>query len=358
MFITGSKYRKSQGNLTVINAPVYDNRSYFSRFMTWLSYFIYTFFVLKRIKGKPVLIISSNPPFLSMIGYIYKKIRGWNYIVRILDVYPDAIVQNGLIKRTNPIYKIWGLLNRIMYKHAKHVITLGHAMAQKTSKYTVNPCEVEILPDWVNVKQYKPIPKQKNWFAKKHFNNDNLNVVYSGNLGLTHDVDTIFRGIKLLQDQYDISFAVIGGGARKKEAIKQSNLLANLKYLPFQSKDTLPFSLASADVAIVCLGKGTEGISMPSKLYYSMASGCAILSISDGNNDLKYIVEKTNCGINIENGNVDQFVASIIKFKNDSLFLHDCKENSRKACLKYYSSDIVIPKYIKMVNKILINNTN
>ena len=358
MFITGSKYRKSQGNLTVINAPVYDNRSYFSRFMTWLSYFIYTFFVLKRIKGKPVLIISSNPPFLSMIGYIYKKIRGWNYIVRILDVYPDAIVQNGLIKRTNPIYKIWGFLNRIMFKHAKHVITLGHVMAVNTSKYIVTPRKVEVIPDWVNVKQYIPMPKNKNWFLKKYFDLNNLTVIYSGNLGLTHDVKTLFEGIKLLKDQNDISFAIIGGGARKEEAIKQSNLLTNLKYLPFQSDDTLPFSLASADVAIICLGKGTEGISMPSKLYYSMASGCAILSISDGYNDLKYIVEKTNCGFNIENGNVEQFVSSILKFKNDSLFLHACKENSRKACLEYYSSDIVIPKYIKMVKKILINNTN
>jgi len=355
VFITGSKFRKSKGNLIVINAPVYDNKSYVSRFRAWLTYFIYSVITLKGIKGKPILIISSNPPFLSMIGYIYKKIRGWNYIVRILDVYPDALVQNRLIRQTNPVYKMWGYLNRIMYSHAEHVITLGHIMAEKTSQYIDSSQKVKVIPDWVNVKQYKPIQKNKNWFSKKHFDLNNLTVIYSGNLGLTHDVDTLFEGIKLLKDQNSISFAIIGGGACKEEAINQSNLLNNLKYLPFQPEEILPYSLASADIAIICLGKGTEGISMPSKLYFSMATGCAIISISDGSNDLQYIVEKTKCGLNVENGNFDGFVDAIMEFKNNNAFLNNCKKNSREASLKYYSSDIVIPQYLNMVNKLLTN---
>ncbi len=289
------------------------------------------------------------------MGYIYKKIRGWRYIVRILDVYPDALVQNRLIRQTNPVNKMWGFINRIMYSHAEHVISLGHIMAEKTSQYIGSSQKVKVIPDWVDVRQYKPIPKNRNWFAKKHFVLNNLTVMYSGNLGLTHDVYTLFEGMRLLQNQNDISFAIIGGGARREEAMNQANLLNNLKYFPFQPDGVLPFSLAAADVAIVCLGKGTEGISMPSKLYYSMAAGCAIISISNGSNDLKYIVDKTNCGINVTIGDVSGFFDAIMEFRNNEIFLNDCKKNSRQASLKYYSSDTVIPKYLDMVNKMLSN---
>jgi glycosyltransferase involved in cell wall biosynthesis len=356
IFVTGSKFRQSKDNLIMINAPEYNNKSYFSRFRSWLSYFIYTLFILRNIKGKPVLVISSNPPFLPLIGYLYQKFRSWKYIVWVLDVYPDALVQNGLISQTNPVYKMWGSLNRKMYSHAKNIITLGHIMAKKTSKYVDPSHKIEVIPNWVNVKQYRPIPKSENWFAKKHFDLNNLSVIYSGNLGLTHDVNTIFKGIELLQGRKDISFTIIGGGARQEAAISQSKLLTNLKYLPFQPEEILPFSLASADVAIVCLGSGTEGISMPSKSYFSMATGCAILSISEGENDLKHTVEKQNCGINIGNGDIDGFVNAIMKLKNDEVFLKSCKENSRKASLKYFSSAAVIPKYIHMINKLHSNN--
>lgn len=355
VIITGAKFRKSKDNLTVIKAPKYNNKSYISRFRTWSSYFIYAFFFLIRIEGNPVLVISSNPPFLPLIGFFYKKIRGWKYIVRILDVWPDAMVQIGLVRQTNPIYKMWGWLNRIMFRHAKHTVTVAHFMAEKASQYIDSSSKVGVIPNWVNVEQYKPIPKSNNWFAKEHFDLINLTVIYSGNLGLTHDVTTLFEGMRFLQEQKDISFAIIGGGARQKEVVAQSKLLTNLKYLPYQPEDALPFSIASADIAIVVLGQGTEGISMPSKLYFSMAAGCAIISISDGNNDLKYIIENQNCGINIENGDIEGFVNAVMRFKNNELFLNNCKENSREAALKYYSSEVVIPKYLNMIIDMLNN---
>ena len=57
------------------------------------------------------------------------------------------------------------------------------------------------------------------------FQKDNLNVVYSGNLGLTHDIDVLFKGIELLQYRNDISFAIIGGGARQDLIQTKSKLL-------------------------------------------------------------------------------------------------------------------------------------
>lgn len=358
LFITGSRFRVSNDNLIMVHAPKYNNSTLFSRFRSWISYFIFTLIQLRNIKGKPILVISSNPPFLPLIGNIYKILRGWNYVVWVLDIYPDALAQNGLINTKNPVYKIWSYINRKMYKQANHIITLGNIMAERLSKYIYSNSEINIYPNWVNTDEYYPILKNNNWFAKEHFNLNHISVIYSGNLGLTHDAKTIFKGAKLMENQKNISFLMIGGGARKKEIINQSKVLTNLEYLPLQSEETLRFSLASADIAIVLLGKGSEGISMPSKLYFSLAAGCAILGISDGNNDLKYTIEKHNCGINIENGDTKGFFNALMKFKNDKPFLNKCKENSREAAIEHFSSNIVIPQFTNMINKLLNKNLN
>ena len=75
----------------------------------------------------------------------------------------------------------------------------------------------------------------------------------------------------------------IGGAGRAeelKEAAAQNPGVG--RYLPFQPAEALPYSMTSGDIAVVTLGKGTEGISMPSKCYYMMAAGCAILGLSEG----------------------------------------------------------------------------
>ena len=101
VFITGSKYKKKSEKLSVINAPKYNNSSYFSRFYTWFFYIFFVIFKLLKIKGKPILIISSNPPLLPLVGFMFKKLFDWTYIVRVLDVYPDAINQKQIISKNN-----------------------------------------------------------------------------------------------------------------------------------------------------------------------------------------------------------------------------------------------------------------
>lgn len=355
IFITGSNYKKKSNKLTIIKAPKYNNKTYFSRFYTWVFYFIFVMFKLFNIKGKPLLVISSNPPFLPLVGFLFNKFFHWNYIIRVLDVYPDAIYQKNIISKNNLIYKLWTKVNLLVYKRAKYVISLGQIMAKRVEQYLSLGNNVKVIPDWVNTEKFSPIPKDENWFFLKYFSHAELNVVYAGNLGLTHDVKTLFSGIESLQSHKGITFTIIGGGAHKSIAIQKANLFTNLNYLPYQSESALPYVLSSADVSIICMGKESEGISMPSKLYFSMASGSAILSISNSNNDLADIVSNSSCGINIINEDIEGFKNAILKFYNNKEFLKTCQANSRDLSLKSYSSDIIIPQYIAILNDAILD---
>ena len=179
--------------------------------------------------------------------------------------------------------------------------------------------------------------------------------MYAGNLGVTHDVKTLFDGIESLKHLKGIMFTIVGGGAHSTTAKEKAKIFPNLNYLPYQSEESLPYVLSSADVSIICIGKESQGISMPSKLYFSMASGNAILSISSINNDLADIVKKSNCGVNVMNEDIEGFKNAILKFYNNKDFLKASQENSREISLNFYSSDIIIPQYLSILNDVILS---
>ena len=63
-------------------------------------------------------------------------------------------------------------------------------------------------------------------------------------------------------------------------SFKRKNNLSNVTFLPYQESKILPYSFSSADFGIVSLGTGAEGLSVPSKTFYFLASGVTLLVIT------------------------------------------------------------------------------
>ena len=63
-------------------------------------------------------------------------------------------------------------------------------------------------------------------------------------------------------------------------------------------------AMAAADVALVTMKRGAEGIVMPSKTYSAMAAGQAILAVCPRESDLADLVAEHDCGWVIEPGDV------------------------------------------------------
>jgi colanic acid biosynthesis glycosyl transferase WcaI len=339
LLLTGTELRASRTpRLTVERAPSYDNSSYRTRLKTWLSF---TVAALKRgigLRGRPVVLVTTNPPFGAFVAYWLRKTRGFPYVIRVLDVYPDAISQSGLARGMGKIVPpIWDLGNRTAYAGAARVVTLGECMAERVQRSLPKEREVQIIPEWVDTASITPLPKDQNWFAKEHDQVGKLTVLYSGNLGLTHDIEGVFQAIAELKDEPKIQFMFVGGGARREEILRRTEPFPNCRVLPSQAEHVLPFSLTAADVAIVALGGSGRGISMPSKTYHMMAAGAAILGISSGDNDLGRTVQKHGIGLNLEPEDTVGIVSALLRFARDPEFLAQCRANARQAALLEFS---------------------
>jgi glycosyltransferase involved in cell wall biosynthesis len=222
-------------------------------------------------------------------------------------------------------------------------------MAERVRRQTRK--QVELIPSWVHPEEIRPIPKQENPFAKEHGFDRGLNVLYSGNLGLTHDISGLFVAAKRMESDTSLRFVLIGGGSRRRELLKLAEGVKNAHVLPFQPAEKVPLAMASGDVGLVALGKGAEGVSMPSKAYYMMSAGCALLGLSHGRNDITRLIDTYACGINVSPDDVDGIQGAIQRFRDDHDFLASCKRNSRKAAEGPFSANRCVPRYLELLSQ-------
>jgi glycosyltransferase involved in cell wall biosynthesis len=215
------------------------------------------------------------------------------------------------------------------------VFTLGQHLVDAIAKYMIQP--VVIIPNWVNSEFVKPMDKKDNTFAIKHGLTEKLVVMYSGNLGLTHDIESIVETADCLKDNHKVHFVIIGEGAKKTkiEQLVKDKGLGNVLMLPYQDKEVLPYSLSCADIGVVTLSQGAEMISVPSKTYYTLAAGSVILALASKESELGVLINTHNCGVVFEEpkaSEVAQFIEGLIT-EDEKLKLF--KENARKASFEY-----------------------
>ena len=60
----------------------------------------------KKVRGD-LIILTSEPPFLPILGWLISKIINTPYILIIYDLYPDILVNLKFLKKNNLIIKLW-----------------------------------------------------------------------------------------------------------------------------------------------------------------------------------------------------------------------------------------------------------
>ncbi|AKF25184.1 hypothetical protein YH65_07100 [Sulfurovum lithotrophicum] len=317
------------------------------RIYTWLMFTIQTFWKLLFLDKNSELFLVSNPPFVPILSLFFKKFFHQTFHLLIYDIYPDALVNFGYIKKDSFIYKIWAKINKKLFNEAKTVFTISENMSQ-TILYYAPEAKPVVVHNWVDTSFIKPMDKSENWFVDKHDLKDKFVVMYSGNLGQTHDLESLIEAANLLRDHKEIQFLIIGEGVKKASLMKMIEAydLKNVLMLPFQAPEVIPFSMTAADIGVVTLGVGAEALSVPSKTYYMLSAGNCILAIALRNSELGNLIEKYDCGAICNPGDVAVISDFILQMKeNRSEFDKKCinarnasNDFTMKNAMKFYES--------------------
>jgi glycosyltransferase involved in cell wall biosynthesis len=337
-------------SVRIIHSIAYNRSSAFSRFFSWTVFSTHYFFYLMFCKKPSHILVVSNPPTAPFITALVAGLRKIPFSIVVFDLYPEALQQAGMSSDKNWLFKRWQSNNRWTFKRAKSIITLSESMKAAVMKY-VDALKVHIIFNWADTDYIKPVDRKQNLFAAKHQLNNKFVVLYSGNMGLTHDLESLIEAAHILEAEKNIFFLLIGeGGKRKKlEAVVTQKKLENVRFLPYQDAASFPLAMASADVGVVTLGTGAEGISVPSKTYVNMAAGLAIIAISPANSELNRIVEQFSLGYVVLPNQPARLAEHIRFLANNPEELSKLKSRSREASLNFTSANA--DKYVEHLNR-------
>ena len=157
-------------------------------------------------------------------------------------------------------------------------------------------------------------------------------VGYSGNLGRAHDFDTILAASERLRDDPRIIFLFIGSGHnldKLANLVKSRGLDANFRFIPYQERAFLKYSLGVPDLHWLSLKPELEGLIVPSKFYGIAAAGRPTIAITAADGEIANLVRNYHCGRVIEPGESEKLAATILKLSRNPEQLATMGRNAR-----------------------------
>jgi glycosyltransferase involved in cell wall biosynthesis len=327
-----------------------------SKTVSGVIFFLRTILHLLRYSSRRQLVLlTTAPPFLPLAGYLVSLLCNITYVCLLYDLYPEIAIELKVVKKDYWLTKLWSHLNHLTWKKSAAVIVLSSTMRAKVLKECPEiASRVFIIPSWADPMEIKPIPKQDNWFAQKHDLVDRFTVMYSGNMGRCHDMETLLQAMAILRDT-SIQFVFVGGGDKRSymQTISQELGLTNCLFLPYQPKENLTFSLTACDVSIVSIDERMEGLVVPSKLYSALAAGSAIAAICPAHSYLNDIFAEAKCGSTFVNGNSEGLAAYLYQLSQNPQLAVELGQSGRAYCIEHYTIEKVAQSYLELFKSLL-----
>ncbi len=269
-----------------------------------------------RLPRQDVAICFTTPPFISLVGLALGALRGTQTIYWAMDLYPDVPVACKVLRADSAATRALEAINRTCMRRSAKVVVLGRCMRELVESKGISPSKIELIRPWAEPGTPIALRGTQNSYRTEWGAGDRIVVMYSGNFGLGHDFGTIVRGINALRGDPRFLFVLVGGGKRKPEVVAELRQLGvtNLVDAPYQPRERLGELLGAADVHLVSLAPGMEGIMVPSKFFGIAAAGRPVICVGSPQGEIARCVTETGCGRVIAPGDAGAFGRCLIEF--------------------------------------------
>jgi glycosyltransferase involved in cell wall biosynthesis len=305
----------------------YNRGSPAKKLFSWLWATIQIFILLLfRFKRYEVFYVTVPPT-----AYLLSLLLPNKFSILVFDIYPESL-KIFKIKDTNLIFRLWAKCNRIVFKKAHRIFTLSSGMKSVLSRY-VSQEKIHVINYWSGLSEIKPVPKSINPFIIAQSLPGKFIIEYSGNIGYTHNVETLLEIAEKLKDDPQIVFLIIGRGERFHTIKDLINIkeLNNCRLLPFQPDSEIQNSLSAADLSVVILDERVASYSIPSKTYNLLAIGSSFLVIGSQDSDLAKFAEDFRIGKSFSQADITGMVEFIKELKENPEKNVYYKDNALKA---------------------------
>lgn len=262
-------------------------------------------------QGRVDAVVSMTDPPLQLAFVTLASFRAKRSVHWAQDVYPELAEELRVIRPGVLLARVLRALSTWALAKQDKVVVLGRCMRERLVSRGVDERKIETLPNWTPVSA--PSENEASAVRDRLGWGGQFVALYSGNLGLAHDFETLIGAAKLL-DGSGIRIVFAGEGPRLGEVRGLAGRLKCVSFLPPQPKKDLAAFLAAADVHLVTMRSGLEGLVVPSKAYGVIASGPPLVYVGPDTSEIGLLVRETASGTVVANGDAAGLASVLLEY--------------------------------------------
>ena len=347
---SGKLYLKEEINGVIIQrcyVRANPNRTLLNRILFELSFVIFSFFqALVGERPQVILYVIPGLP-VTLPATLLGKIFNVPVLLNLQDILPDAAIEVGLM-RNRQMIKVSNWLADFAYRKAEEIIVIHDGFTRNLVNRGVDPDRIFEIPNWVNINEILPIPRDKpNSFQNDYNLHDRFVVLYSGNIARTQPLEYLIHAASFLNHLPDITIVIVGPTRSFERLNRAIDLyeVRNAMILPFQSDERYKEMLAASHICMVMQCRNVVNFNMPSKIPRIMASGRAIIASVPENGTAASVIQSSHAGIVVPPENSRAIANAIQKLYSDREWLEELGRNGRRYAEEHFSFDGTVQEH-------------
>ncbi len=343
--------KKSEYNgIPVYHVPQKKFRSTVLRLLGFVYWHVVSFCTALCFKDIDVILSPSPPLTIGLLNIWLGKLKGAKVVYNVQEIYPDILGRDS-----GAVHSVLSRMERYIYSKSSAVTTIDRVFYDRIVGRFVCPDKLRIIPNFVDTCIYRPFEGEPHLDRRLFIANDNLKLMYAGNIGLAQDWDTLIEVAKRTRDKA-VDYYVIGDGVMRgylEERIGQYNL-DNIHLLPYQPRESMPGIIGFSDIQFIFMDPKMAAYGFPSKVYTIMASAKPMLVCSPADTPIVDFLRDTGCAKIVTWYDACRKADEICEWMEtiDAGQLRAMGARGLCEIESKYSKDVVTKQYVELINNL------
>jgi glycosyltransferase involved in cell wall biosynthesis len=350
-----SAERQENPRLRRIWTPSLGKRSALRRLTDYAAFFAQAKWALVTLPRQDAVILMTTPPFIALAGLAHRWLHPRTQLILwSMDCYPETLERAGLLRQGSAASRVLRGINRLLFRRLKAVVCLDEAMrAMLEDAYGASGGpRFTVIPNWEPSAMFPPGLAPPAWEGIRRLGLEGRQVIlYQGNAGAGHRFETVLEAAQALPAS-EHAFVFIGGGSAwpALEAARDSLGLEHFYLEGYVPKGETPSILAAADVALITLRDGMQGVMSPSKMHSALAMGVPILYVGPAAGNVHEAIERFGCGVSLRHGDVQGIRSFLSRLREDPTARQEFSRSARRAFEAAYNDRVALAKFDSLLD--------
>ena len=262
------------------------------RVLDFATFLLFCGLRVSFLRRHDVVVALTSPPLISVIGLGLAHARASRFVYWVMDLNPDEALAAGWLQPKSVTTILLEKLSRLTLRRADQVIVLDRFMHSRILAKGAAPARTSVLSPWSHDSEVQFDALGRDQFRRRHGLEGKFVVMYSGNHGPCHPLDTVVQAARRLACRPDLAFCFIGGGSEFRAIQRALEPCCsrqppgdcharprNILFLPYQPLSRLSASLSAADLHLVVMGDPFVGLVHPCKIYNILRIGGPVVYV-------------------------------------------------------------------------------